>query len=352
MSITENAVEGYTTEIKNYDIINTHIPEEIEISGTKTWNDADNQDGKRPENITINLLADGEQVDSRTISEEDDWAYSFTELPKYKAGQEIDYTLEEVTVEGYTSVIDNYDITNTHVPETISFNVTKVWDDNNNQDGKRPESITVRLLANGEEIDSYTITSENDWTYSFTELPRYQNGEEIDYTITEDEVAGYVITVGENVEVFDENETKVINNTITNTHEPEKIKIEGQKTWEDFENEYNSRPKEITVYLYKKDELYKTIIVTSETDWKYVIDNLDKYADGEEITYTIREETVEGYETTYNGYNITNTIIWNEGDGELPPQTGFEVSFNNVLYIIISGVLFILGTYLKHEESK
>ena len=31
----------------------------IEISGTKTWNDADNQDGIRPTSITVNLFANG-----------------------------------------------------------------------------------------------------------------------------------------------------------------------------------------------------------------------------------------------------------------------------------------------------
>ena len=249
---------------------------------------------------------------------------------------------------------DGYTVTNSHTPELLSFTVTKNWEDYDNNDGIRPESITVRLSANGEEIKTYEISSENNWTYTFVELPRYCDGEEIEYIITEDEVDGYITTVSENVIVENDDQTITINNTITNTHEKEKITIEGVKTWEDFDNEYNSRPNEITIYLYKKDELYKTIIVTSETDWKYVIDNLDKYADGEEITYTIKEEAVEGYETTYDGYNILNKIIWNIGDGEeeLPPQTGIEISFNNVLYVIISGVLFILGSYLKHEESK
>ncbi|MBQ8892248.1 MAG: Cna B-type domain-containing protein [Bacilli bacterium] len=356
-TITEDAVENYSTDIKDFNITNTHTPETIDISGSKTWDDADNQDGKRTEEVTIILKADGEEIDRTTASADTDWNYEFTDLPKYKTGsvgQLITYTVSEVEVDGYTTEVDGYNVTNSHTPELLSFTVTKNWEDYENNDGIRPESITVRLFANGEEIDTYEITSENDWTYTFTELPRYSEGKEIEYTITEDEVQGYVTIVSENVVVTNDDQTITINNIITNTHEKETITIEGQKSWEDFNNEYNSRPNEITIYLYKKDELYKTIIVTSETDWKYVIENLDKYADGEEITYTIKEETVEGYETTYDGYNILNTIIWNMGDGseELPPQTGIEISFNNVLYVIISGVLFILGSYLKHEESK
>ena len=42
-----------------YNFINTHQPETTEITGTKTWNDANNQDGKRPESITVILLANG-----------------------------------------------------------------------------------------------------------------------------------------------------------------------------------------------------------------------------------------------------------------------------------------------------
>ena len=47
-----------------YTAVNTTVPSTTEISGSKTWNDANNQDGIRPTSITINLLADGVQVDS------------------------------------------------------------------------------------------------------------------------------------------------------------------------------------------------------------------------------------------------------------------------------------------------
>ncbi len=356
-TITENAVEGYKTVVKNYDITNIHEIETFDISGTKTWDDNNNQDGVRPESISVILKADGEEIDKVEISEDSDWTYKFSDLEKYregKIGEEIVYTVEEVDVDLYVTEINDYEIINHHIPETLTFTVTKNWEDYDNNDGIRPENITVRLYGNGKEIKTQEINADNEWTYTFEDLPRYDNGKEIEYSIKEDEVKGYVTTVSENIEIIDDNETKVINAIITNTHEKEKTEIVGEKIWEDFDNKFDSRPDEITIYLYKKDELYKTIVVSSESDWKYVIDNLDKYSNGEEITYTLKEETVEGYETTYDEYNIVNTIIWNVGDGneELPPQTGFEIEFNNVLYVIISGVLFILGTYFKHEEVK
>ncbi len=48
-------------------------------------------------------------------------------------------------------------------------------------------SITVKLLANGEEVNSQTVTAGEDgsWNYSFTNLPKFANGQEITYTVSE-----------------------------------------------------------------------------------------------------------------------------------------------------------------------
>ncbi|EPC49039.1 collagen adhesin, partial [Lacticaseibacillus paracasei subsp. paracasei Lpp7] len=55
----------------------------ITISGTKTWKDNNNQDGIRPSSITVNLLANGRQVASKTVSASDNWQYSFDNLAAY-----------------------------------------------------------------------------------------------------------------------------------------------------------------------------------------------------------------------------------------------------------------------------
>ncbi|QQK81774.1 collagen binding domain-containing protein [Salicibibacter cibi] len=91
-----------------------------EVSGTKTWDDADNQDGIRPDSITVNLLANGDTVDSTEVTAEDDWEYSFTGLPQYDNEEEItSYTVEEedVDVDGYTSEVDGHDIINSYTPK-------------------------------------------------------------------------------------------------------------------------------------------------------------------------------------------------------------------------------------------
>lgn len=89
----------------------------ITISGTKTWKDNNNQDGIRPSSITVNLLANGQQVASKKVSASDNWQYSFDNLAADANGQKITYTVTENAVAGYTSTVDGYNITNTHNPK-------------------------------------------------------------------------------------------------------------------------------------------------------------------------------------------------------------------------------------------
>ena len=190
---------GKKEDDTDFETVVVKAPETIDISGTKTWNDEGNKDKTRPEKITIYLLANGKQVDSKEISEEDGWKYSFTGLAKYDENkQEIKYTIDESEVEKYTKQINGYDIVNTYIPEnppspeTIDINGIKTWNDDNNKDGIRPKAIKVKLLANGEEKTSIIITEEQNWEYSFTQLPKFDdNGNEIKYTVDEETVNGY-----------------------------------------------------------------------------------------------------------------------------------------------------------------
>ena len=201
-----NGYRGITTVNGNDIVIKNIYNQTINISGTKTWNDNNNQDGIRPSSITVNLLANGRQVASKTVSASDNWQYSFDNLAAYANGQKITYTVTENAVAGYTSTVDDYNVTNNHTPATVKVSGTKTWNDNNNQDGIRPSSITVNLLANGRQVASKTVSASDNWQYSFDNLAAYANGQKITYTVTEDAVAGYTSTVdGYN---------------ITNTHNP------------------------------------------------------------------------------------------------------------------------------------
>ena len=295
--VVEETVPEYDTEYEISDngveIYNHHTPEKVSVEGSKTWDDADNQDGKRPESITVRLFADGTEVTSKTVTANDNWSWSFTGLDKYNSGTEIVYTISEDTVADYTTVVDGYNITNTHTPEKISISGSKTWDDADNQDGKRPESITVRLFADGTEVTSKTVTANDNWSWSFTGLDKYNSGTEIVYTISEDTVADYT--------------TVVDGYNITNTHTPEKISISGSKTWDDADNQDGKRPESITVRLFADGRVVSHKKITEKDNWSWNFEDLPVYEKGEKITYTIKEDSVENYETKLDGYNIINT---------------------------------------------
>ena len=279
---------GYTFYINN-------APEEIEISGTKTWEDGNDQDRKRPEKITVNLFADGKKVQSQQITVADGWKYEFKDLPKYKNGTAIKYTITEDAVEGYTPTVDGYNIKNTYTPETINVSGTKTWEDGNDQDRKRPASITVKLFADGTLVQSQQITAANGWKYEFKDLPKYKDGTAIKYTITEDAVDGY---------------TSSINGyNITNTYTPEKVQVSGSKNWNDDGNAAGTRPGSITIRLYANGSEIDHKTVTEKDGWSWNWTGLNRYdTDHKEISYTISEDAVDGYTSSISGYNVTNTV--------------------------------------------
>ena len=209
--VVEINVQGSGKVIVMY---NEQKPEMVKVEGTKTWDDADNQDGKRPAQITVNLLKNGQKVASKTVTEADGWKWTFDNLDKYENGKEITYTIEEEAVEGYTTKVNGFNITNTYTPAKTSVQVTKKWDDADDKDGKRPTSVTMTLYANGEKTDkTLVLNKENNWTGSFTEVDEYKAGKKIDYSVQEEPVGnGYVSEIsGDQAGGF----------TVTNTRKPD-----------------------------------------------------------------------------------------------------------------------------------
>ena len=191
--ITLKAADANSDKLVTSTITNEKV--KTSVSGEKTWVDNNDQDGVRPSKITINLLADGKKVDSKTVTAEDGWKYEFNNLDKFKAGQEIKYTVEEAAVAGYETTYDGNNIVNTHQVAKTSVSGQKTWSDHDNQDGVRPDEITVNLLADGKKVDSKTVTAKDGWKYEFNDLDKFKAGQEIKYSISEDKVTGYKTTV-------------------------------------------------------------------------------------------------------------------------------------------------------------
>lgn len=190
--------------------------------------------------------------------------------------------------------------------------VQKNWEDDTNANNVRPSEIIVELYADGVFMEQYTLTAAEGWTHSFTNLPEYKmNGHRINYSVNEVKVEHY--------------DTFIDGTVITNRlieREPEAYtEIKGTKIWEDGDNEAK-RPGSITIQLLRDGVVYRTLVVTSATDWRYTFSNLpvdDGY--GHDYKYTLREVGVAGYYATVTeDYNIINKPLGG-GDGEYR-QTG------------------------------
>ncbi|MBR3558155.1 MAG: Cna B-type domain-containing protein, partial [Bacteroidales bacterium] len=197
----------------------------------------------------------------------------------------------------------------------VSYTVNKVWDDNNNNDGIRPATVTFEILNNGALLRTVELGSENQWRASFT-LPKYdQYGDEIAYNLTVREIVpeGYTATVN--------------GFTVTNTLTPEDpgpgpdpeldpINISVSKTWDDFDNILGTRPSMVTVTLLADGVATGyTHTLSADENWTYTFHNLpaSRYG-GYPIHYTVRESEVRYYTAEYSGnmhtgLHIKNTLI-------------------------------------------
>ena len=316
-TVAEEAVSGYTSKVDGYNITNSYTPETVKISGQKKWDDADNQDGKRPASVKVKILNGDTVVDEQNVTSANEWKYESKALPKYAAGQEITYTVSEEAVPGYTSKVDGYNITNSYTPETTTVSGSKTWEDGDNQDGKRPASITVNLLADGQKVNTQTVGEAEGWSYNFTGLPVYKDGQRITYTVTEEAVPGY--------------STNLNGYNITNSYTPEKTEITASKTWNDSDNQDGKRPTKISIKLMKTVGGVKTEVaskeVTAADQWQTKFENLPVYENGQKIDYSIEEDDVAGYTKEIKDFTVTNSYtpemikisgqkVWDDADNQ------------------------------------
>ena len=311
-TIAEEKIPGYTTTIAKdasgykFTLTNAKTIDTVTKTVSKVWDDNNNQDGLRPTAITVILTGDDGSRRVKSVTAAENWTVTFENLPKNKNhGQNIQYTVSEAFVSGYTEAItqngDNYTITNTHTPASSEFFVTKIWKDNGNNDGMRPDEITV--TAHGSDGRSYTekLNADNQWSVMFSNLPKYANGKVIEYSLTEESVPGYTSSITRNGKSF----------VLINTHVDETKNITITKAWNDGNNQDGLRPKTITAVVNGSDGSARFVQLFEGQNWATSLNNLPKYKNGTEIQYTVKENAVPGYETeikqTGNSYAIMNS---------------------------------------------
>ncbi len=309
-----NMPEGYKLKDSSVNgtfttLTNAYDPEKLTVSGTKYWEDGNDQDGKRPTSITVNLIKNGTVYESQVVKPdaEGNWTYSFENLYKYDAGKDTPnvYAVTENAVAEYATLVEGYDLKNSYTPGMTSLSVTKAWIDSDNQDNLRPDSIDVQLYANGVTYGSpVALSNDNGWVYTWTDLPIMNAGRDIDYTVEElTQVPGYTTAVTGNAKN---------GFTITNTHEVADIRITGSKIWADQGNADGIRPDRIVLHLYRNgiEIAIREVRANILGDWNFRFEDLPAMVDGERAVYTITEEVVDGYESAID-------FITNEETGDI-----------------------------------
>lgn len=342
--------------LSNETITNNFVQEYVTVNVTKKWDDSDNQDSMRPNSITVILYRDEKEVASKEVVESNGtWTCAFNNLEKYNSsGKAYTYTVGEKSVADYSTSIKeeagsdntvNYTITNSYAADETSVTVSKVWNDGNS--ANRPSvDITLHAVAGGQEITALSknisLSSSNNWTYTFTKLPVNYNGAPIKYSVSEEPVDGYI---------GGEPEERGSNNfVIVNTKE---TSVTVTKKWVGADGKEEAIPDgaKVTFTLYA-DGVEKAAIIldgtvddTGESEkWTATFSKLPKYrADGKEIVYTVKEtEGHDGYINSTagsfvsNGGVITNTQIstsvtvrkaWKNANGSTEAPKGASVTF-------------------------
>ncbi|MGN0586387.1 MAG: Cna B-type domain-containing protein [Oscillospiraceae bacterium] len=341
--------------------VDASIEFSITINGTKTWNSNGYsfETGSRPDNITVVItqhkdyiegLGEDTSIDMtyHLVTDDDDllpndpdsniyyikptisgsdWTFSITGLTiKDRIGTIFSYYIKEVSVNGYTTSYQYKDgstwrefnnsefaigsTTSSEIKIVNSFegvtsvSGTKTWLDGGNSLGLRPDTVSLKLLRNGEEYAAepvWTDTNTNVWTYTYSGLPECApDGTLYAYTVEETDVdPNYSATY----DVSGLNITNRFNMSQT-------TELTGTKTW------IGGKEASLTLILKCDGNTVSSPVIewrdTNTDYWKFIIKNLTKYytkPDGTiaEHIYTVDEVCPEGYTSSRLGNNFVNT---------------------------------------------
>lgn len=342
-----------------------------DVTVQKIWDDHNNP--ARPKTIEVELLRNGKVIDTQALSGTGNtWSHTWPDLPtKDVNNSSISYSYEvrEKVPAGYSTVTTHsgnaWTITNTLSPE-VKAKVVKVWDDKNDQDRNRPDSVAMQLewsKDNGSTWNNYPgnegfheVTSAENWTYEFLHLPKYSGNTEVRYRVRElrngsvvklnlnDALPGKRTEAGTNwnykvTGIVDTVETPTGNNgnlravtTITNSYIPQVTYRKVKKTWAEvpgyletfvkiglYTTDENGNNPEPVLNLPNNQQNPVTLdkAAGGAANAAYTWKNLPKYRDGIEIKYAIYELDGDNLRTdrissngvyTLDGYDYTVDI--------------------------------------------
>jgi pilin isopeptide linkage protein len=148
-----------------------------DLTVKKVWDDDNDKNGMRPDSVAVNLMNDGEVVDTAELSEGNDWSFTFEGLDPDK-----DYTVSEVLAEdsGYSCDIsydgDTVTLTNEFI-RTVDIKASKTLKGATLKSGE----FTFRLERKSGGDPIYAV-NDSEGQITFNNVPYDKEG----YVVTEE----------------------------------------------------------------------------------------------------------------------------------------------------------------------
>lgn len=327
-------LDEYSIAYHNYTVILSHRKDTVSRSVHVEWQDSNNQDGKRPVSMMVQLYADNVPLEGKVVllSNANNWTHTWDDLAKYAdGGREVTYSARvSSTLVDYTAKSTGMTIEMTYVPSSTSISAFATWTDENDADGLRPDFITAQLVADGKPTgDSQVLSATTGWTVNWNNYPIYKNGDRIEYTFQVDVPDGYEATYHG---VYDTSGLSAVL-----THARLKQELTGNIVWEDRDNQSGGRMGSVAVLLYADGSVIDEddkVWISAEDGWEHTFSDLPIYRDGgQEIKYSMVLVSDPGkYIPTTSKMTITMRlepeyvdvpfqIIWddnNDSDGARP----------------------------------
>ena len=306
----------------------------------KYWIDDNNSMNTRPVSVTIKAEnKNTHEVKTYVLNKDNNWAMQ-TDI---KRGEEGNYTFSEVcNAANYTRVSEaggdwdknTYTLSYTNKYDkggSVKLVVKKNWNDSNNSDGIRPDSVVVRVYQNGTEIDHKTLDASNNWTAEFNDLPKTDDlGEKYEYEVKEDSSSvvngnaktGYEVAYEVKKSTDKSTGITTISTDITNTHSPDSTTKSIQKKWSDNNDSDGIRPDSVKFNLVGNGKVADTATLSEKNGWKATSKLVPKKENGKAITYTW-QEVQEGVVTGESqiGYKATYTTDKDDPDTTIATNT-------------------------------
>ena len=311
---------------------------------TKTWDDADDMNGARPDSIDITLshsdstvtTLDGGALSPVTLKASEGWKKTLgfadtVDMSEFTVTENpiVNYQLKNTpTVSGsgsaYTAALENEYVT--------TVRVVKIWDDAENKDGIRPLRLDVTLQKAGAtlvDVDGKEakITLYKDGNFSaevklpaddYSSITAVEESLPAEYTATSTNVIKD-LTGKYTVVLVNEHKITPKSNSVANTYEVP-TDFTGKKVWTSSYFEKSALPHpQITMFLYADGAVVRradinpatgktveyagntklgegTVTVNADGGFEYKFENLPKYTSADATTpivYTVKEEITD-----------------------------------------------------------